>query len=90
MVSLVFIITPKVYEAGAGELEALNQRMENAAGLNLMNADMVPNPLLPPTDQRMTLPQGSILSPKGSPSTPATPAATTPKRNLLQRLFKRS
>lgn len=92
LVSLVFIITPKVYDATSGDLDSANLRMQDASGVEMMDPELMPNPLLPPVSGRMRNPPSRILSPATAqqPLTPpATAAPAAPKRNLFQRLFNR-
>jgi type II secretory pathway component GspD/PulD (secretin) len=47
LVSLVFIITPRVYDAALIGQEAANHQMQNAAGLGYMNPESLGSPLFP-------------------------------------------
>jgi type II secretory pathway component GspD/PulD (secretin) len=76
LVSLVFIITPRVYDAAGVGQDSVSQHMQNAAGLGFMNSDPLGSPLFPETMPR--------LEPMGKPASPP-----PSKRPLFKFLFQR-
>lgn len=76
LVSLVFIITPRVYDAAGVGQDSVSQQMQNAAGLGFMNPEPLGSPLFPESSTR--------LEPMGKPA--SSPPA---KRPLFKFLFQR-
>lgn len=76
LVSLVFIITPRVYDAAGVGQDSISQQMQNAAGLGFMNPEPLGSPLFPESS--------ASLEPADKPSSPP-----PSKRPLFKFRFQR-
>jgi type II secretory pathway component GspD/PulD (secretin) len=76
LVSLVFIITPRVYDAAGVGQDFVSQQMQNAAGLGFMNPEPLGSPLFPESTTH--------LDPMGKPASPP-----QSKQPLFKFLFQR-
>lgn len=76
LVSLVFIITPRVYDAALVGQESTNQQMQNAAGIGFMNPEPLGSPLFPESSASLE-----------HSEKPASPQSS--KRPLFKFLFQR-
>lgn len=76
LVSLVFIITPRVYDAAGVGQDSISQQMQNAAGLGFMNPEPLGSPLFPESS--------ASLEPANKPSSPP-----PSKRPLFKFRFQR-
>lgn len=75
-VSLVFIITPRVYDAAGAGQDSVSPQMQNAAGLGFMNPEPLGSPLFPESS--------ASLEPMGKPAAPP-----PSKRPLFKFRFQR-
>jgi type II secretory pathway component GspD/PulD (secretin) len=95
--SLVFVITPRVYDAGQSDLTEINDRLTLDSGFNRNNTDGPITPLLPPaTFENQELPRPinreagpAPVAPEAVAEEASSPPPAERRRTLFGRLFKR-